>query len=183
VICTSAWAAAELLRAVDTEAATVLARCQGLPLLTVTCFFDQSSSDINGFGCLFPRGQGFTALGVVCNDRVFKGRSDLRSETWILGGALHPELMERSDDEILAVILDDRRRLCGASARPREWRVTRHARALPHYTTGWERDLKELSVAPPLYLHGNYLGALGLARIYARSRDLARRIGEAHGGG
>jgi oxygen-dependent protoporphyrinogen oxidase len=122
-------------------------------------------------------------LGVVCNDRVFKGRSDLRSETWILGGAPHPELLEHPDDEILDMILADRRRLCGASERPREWRLTRHPRALPHYTTTWERDLKALAVAPPLYLHGNYLGALGLARIYARSRELARRIGEAHGGG
>ncbi|NJL25286.1 MAG: hypothetical protein HC902_08975 [Calothrix sp. SM1_5_4] len=59
---------------------------------------------------------------------------------------------------------------------PEHLQITRWARALPHYTVEWERALKSLRCEPPIFLHGNYLGQIGLARILAGSKKLAARI-------
>lgn len=180
VLATSAWAACETLRACYPELSQTLAKCESLPLITVTAFFDRSESDREGFGCLFPRPQGFRSLGVIFNSSVFGGRSEeqLRSETWIFGGAHDRGAVDLSDNQIGEALSRDRRRLNGGAHAPRELVITRHARALPHYTLEWARELRRLEVPHPLYLHGNYLGDLGLASIYQRSKRLAGQIEE-----
>ena len=212
VIATSAWHAAEIVRRGHPRLAAQLDVCQSLPIVSVTCFFDKTAADLKGFGCLFPRAQGFSSLGVVFNTCVFGGRSKLRSETWLLGGASDPECVAERDEGLIERVLRDRARLCGAGSadgtgtgtgtgtgvaasvaasasasarstlpRPLNYRITRWSRGIPHYTVAWEKALKDLAVDPPLFLHGNYLGQIGLARIYARSRKLAAQIKEMYG--
>jgi len=175
VICTSAWAASEIVRGHDPVLAKVLASCESSPLITVTGFFELHAKDLQGFGCLFPKEQQFHSLGVLFNDCIFAGRSSLRSETWILGGALNPDICSLSDEQIKSQILEDRLRLPGGGA-CKGWSITRWPKALPHYTVAWEECLRGLKVNRPLFLHGNYLGQLGLARIQHRSEALAAQL-------
>lgn len=181
VVASSAWTAADFLRPRRPELAARLERAEALPLVSVTCFFDPKPTDPRGFGCLFPRAQGFSALGVLFNDCIFDQRSNKRSETWILGGAGGANIAAEDDAQILARIEADRRRLSGSRDAPLDFAITRWPRAIPHYTLEWERTLLDIDPEPPLYLHGNYLGDLGLARLYGRSRKLARLIEETHG--
>lgn len=179
VIATNVREAAALLRNLDLVNSQRLASVEMMPLLSVTRFYEHSDRELNGFGCLFPKQQGFHALGVLFNNCIFNGRSALRSETWILGGALNKELAEASDQQILQKIDEDRQRLTGVNSEPASSHVTRWPTALPHVTTEWEATLKELNVKPPLYLHGNYLGVLGLGGILERSKNLAKEIADA----
>jgi protoporphyrinogen/coproporphyrinogen III oxidase len=182
VLCTSAWTAAEIVRESHPELSEQLRHCEGLPLVSATCVFENAATDLKGFGCLFPASQGFQAAGVVFNDCVFDGRSKLRSETWILGGALQLGAVKWSDDEILSHILKDRARLMpGAVGRPLDFKVSRWPRAIPHYTVQWEKFVKDLKVERPLFLHGNYLGAIGLSRIHRSSMQLAEKIKDVYG--
>jgi oxygen-dependent protoporphyrinogen oxidase len=181
VLCTSAWTAARLVESVFPDLAARLARCESLPLMSVTAFFEPHKSDPRGFGCLFPRGQGVRALGVMFNNCIFAGRSKLRSETWIYGGALDPAAAGLSDQEVAECLAKDRARLTGGAREPRSVRISRHPRALPHYTLDWEAALRGLEVPRPLFLHGNYLGQLGLANIHQRSLQLAEMLGELYG--
>jgi oxygen-dependent protoporphyrinogen oxidase len=176
VICTSAWAAAEVVGAHDPALAEALARCESLPLVTVTAFFPPHPKDLKGFGCLFPESQGFNALGVLFNDCIFAGRSSHRSETWILGGAKNRGVVELGDAELKKTILTDRARLTANPQEPLAMHITRRPKAFPHYTVEWEDRLRHLKVNRPLFLHGNYLGQLGLARIHARSKALAAHL-------
>jgi oxygen-dependent protoporphyrinogen oxidase len=183
VLATSVWGAAQILHTHFPRAAELLGRCESLPLISVTTFFNHQAEQLQGFGCLFPRSQGFHALGVLFNDCIFAGRSKLRSETWIFGGALNPEVLQLNEKQLLEQLLNDRRRLPGASKEPPKAVHFKHwTRALPHYTLRWESVLQKLSLPKPIYLHGNYLGALGLTQILARSNRLAREIKEAHFG-
>jgi oxygen-dependent protoporphyrinogen oxidase len=81
--------------------------------------------------------------------------------------------MESSDDDLKKLILADRARIVANPQEPLAMFITRWPAAIPHYTVEWEDRLRHLKVNRPLFLHGNYLGQLGLARINSRSKALA----------
>lgn len=181
VIATSAWAAAEILQASQPAIAKTLARCESLSLVRSVCFFDKTGHELEGFGCLFPVRERFHNLGALFDSSIFPNRSALRSESWIMGGAAYPEITAWSDEQVIESIVRDRERLTGRRQEPVGYHITRWPRAIPHYTVEWERALQSLQVPPPLYLHGNYLGQLGLSRILNRSISLAAQIKENYG--
>lgn len=181
VIATSAWNAAEILKTSHPAVSEVLQTCEALPLVRAVCFFKETASDLKGFGCLFPQSQGFNSLGVLFESCVFQDRSKVRSESWIIGGSRNPTVVALHDHEILETIRVDRERLMGKSEAPVSFHFTRWQRALPHYTCEWEQALQTLKVDPPLYLHGNYLGHIGLGQILNRSAKLAQQIKDNYG--
>lgn len=177
VVCTSASQAAALLHEVAPEASACLRRIEMLSLVTATCFYERRPGQPQGFGCLFPRDLGFRARGALFNDCLFEGRSDLRSETWILGGALDPEVLRTSDEELTRILMADHARLTGRSEMPLSVHITRWPQALPHYNLDLERSLAELPPLPRgLALGGNYLGQIGLGKILHRSARTAAQI-------
>jgi oxygen-dependent protoporphyrinogen oxidase len=170
VICLSASAAAEYLSNVTPDLAQELARVEMLSLLTATCFFRKDAATLKGFGCLFPRGQGFRARGVLLNDYIFEGRGPAHGETWIFGGALDPNVVSLSDEEITSTILADRTRFYGTQDNPLAVHIKRWANALPHYSVDLEETLTKLPEPPSnIALVGNYLGRIGLAKIFERA--------------
>lgn len=181
VICTNAWSAAEIMKSKDPQLADKLSSCESLPLVSVTSFFESNPNDLEGFGCLFPPSQGFSASGVLFNSSIFNGRSKMRSETWIFGGSHLPECVTWSDERLVETIVKDRQKLTGRFELPRNSEISRWPRAIPHYSVKWETTLKNIKAKPPIFLHGNYLGAIGLARIYSRSRELAQQMKEMYG--
>lgn len=181
VLCTNAWSAADILKAQDPALSEKLRSCESLPLVSVTSFFESNANDLQGFGCLFPPSQGFQASGVLFNSSIFSGRSNMRSETWIFGGTHLPECVTWSNEQLVEAIVKDRQRLTGRYDLPANSEFSRWPRAIPHYSTKWESTLKNLKAKPPIFLHGNYLGVLGLSRIYSRSRELAKTLKEMYG--
>jgi len=181
VIATSAWHAAEVLHSTHPEPARILQQCESVSLVRVTCHFQKSREDLDAFGCLFPAGERFHSLGVLFDSAIFPGSAKMRTESWILGGAAHPAITAWSDDQVIESIVQDRRRLMGSNERPVSFHIVRWGRAIPHYTVEWESALKSLHIPPPVYLHGNYLGQIGLARILKRSMELADTIKENYG--
>lgn len=176
VLATSAQAAARILEKVDAERAEVLRKVELLPLMSVTMSFDAPSA-IRGFGCLFPPVEKRWALGVLMNDCIFPDRGAQGfSETWILGGAHEKaaEILQKSDDEILALIQSERKVALGApDSRILGYRVTRWPQAIPHYTTELERILPQIrGMRGNVVLIGNYLGQIGLAKILESAAEL-----------
>ena len=174
VVCLSASAAAKYLEDIAPEVSASLAQVEMLSLATVTCFYPQDAAQLKGFGCLFPRGQGFRARGVLFNDFIFEGRGPAHAETWIFGGALDAEVVNFGDDEFAAAITADRQRFYGGHDEALQMHVTRWPKALPHYTIELERILTTLPAPPPkVALVGNYLGRIGLAKILERAAVVA----------
>jgi oxygen-dependent protoporphyrinogen oxidase len=174
IVCLSASATTKYLANVAPEFARVLSEIRMLSLATVTSFYSPEAAQLKGFGCLFPRDQGFRARGVLCNDFIFEGRGPAHAETWIFGGALDPDVVNLTDEEFAQAIAEERERFYGRHDEPIEMRVTRWPNALPHYTIELERILTMLP-APPvnIALVGNYLGKIGLAKILERSAFVA----------
>lgn len=177
VVCLSASAAAQYFADISPKLAQELARIEMLSLLTATCFFRQEAAALNGFGCLFPHDQGFRARGVLFNDCIFEGRGPAHGETWILGGALDPNVVNLNDDEITETILEDRARFYRQQDKPLAVHLKRWPNALPHYSLDLERTLVNLPQPPPnVALVGNYLGRIGLAKIFERAAYVAENI-------
>jgi oxygen-dependent protoporphyrinogen oxidase len=170
VVCLSASAAAGYLSEIAPELSDALRRIEMLSLATVTCFYSKDAAKLNGFGCLFPRDQGFRARGVLFNTSIFEGRGPAHAETWILGGALDAEVVNLSDEELVRLIAAERQRFYGQHDEALDVRITRWPNALPHYSIELERILTTLP--PPrenVALVGNYLGRIGLAKILERA--------------
>lgn len=158
-----------------------LRKIRMLPIVSVTVFFPPETSGVPGFGCLFPRSEGYRVRGVLANDRIFPGRArDSISETWILGGAQDREVAKLSDREVLALVLAERTKLHGLNPRLLFSRVTRWEAAIPHYDLGLENAVEHLKVLRfregHFRLFGNYLGDIGLGMILQRASELPREF-------
>jgi oxygen-dependent protoporphyrinogen oxidase len=179
VICTAAPQAAELLASHVPQISAELRQIELLPIVTATCFYEHSDSQPQGFGCLFPRHGEIRALGVLFNDCLFAGRSLLRSETWILGGASDPDVIQLGDTMLEGVLARNHARLTGITEPLLSVHITRWPQALPHYTLRLERILTTLPPMPRhLALVGNYLGKIGLAKILERAERVAAQMKE-----
>jgi len=208
IVCLSARDAGEYLEDVAPELSAALRRIEMLSLATVTCFYPDGrgtsptvregpstqaesgalpnsranarrAAKLNGFGCLFPRDQGFRARGVLFNDSIFEGRGPAHAESWIFGGALDPDVVDLNDDQFARMIASERERFYGVRDEPLAVHVTRWPNALPHYTIDLERLLTTL-MAPPadISLVGNYLGRIGLAKILERAAVVAEQFND-----
>jgi len=182
-VCLSAPAAAEYLAAVVPEISQALSRIEMLSLVTVTVFYGPEAASLKGFGCLFPRDQGFRARGVLFNDCIFDGRGPSHGETWIFGGAMDPQAVELGDQEFIQLIARERERFFGRKDEALEFHITSWPNALPHYSVDLERILTTLPAPPPdIGLVGNYLGRIGLAKILERAAVVADDFGKRYGG-
>ncbi len=173
VLATPPKAAAELLQPLKDQRAVILANIEMLPVASVTVL-TESPAPLQGFGCLFPSKEKFRAMGVLFRQSFFPEKSAPHQERWILpwGG--------ESDVELLNRIEEDRERLWPKKApRIHAHHVKVWPQALPHYTTNLEAQLKDLADRnSKVYLHGNYLGALGLTALLEKSFKLADTLSE-----
>lgn len=174
VVCLSANAAAAYLSETAPALSEHLREIEMLSLVTVTSFYSDTAAKMNGFGCLFPRDQGFRARGVLFNNCIFEGRGPALSETWIFGGALDPDVNDLNDAEFGQLIAEERERFYGRHDEPLGLYVNRRPNAIPHYSIELEKILTALPAPPPnIGLVGNYLGRIGLAKLIERAAVVA----------
>lgn len=179
IICTSARAAAECLADAAPQLSESLRQIEMMPVVTATCQYDPAAAKLKGFGCLFPRHEGFRARGVLFNECIFEGRGPAHSETWIFGGALDPDIAKLSDRELIELIATERKRLYVEDHDPIGIHLTTWPEALPHYSTDLERILTTLPAPPAnVGLVGNYLGRIGLAKLIERAAFVAKEFRE-----
>lgn len=177
VIATAAWDAALLLPK------TQLKSIEAVPLMSVTLVWPENTQTLNGFGCLFPPSENFFSAGVLINSCIFSGRGPNPSEAWII--SQNPENL--TDQAIKSSILADRRRLFANQDEPIECHITRWPKAIPaynqqlnHFLSGFSEIEKSLA-NKNIFLSGNYLGKIGLAKIYDQNIVLAKKLKAKYG--
>jgi oxygen-dependent protoporphyrinogen oxidase len=177
VVCTSAIAAAECLTKAAQELSASLRQIEMMPVVTVTCQYEPAAAKLKGFGCLFPRDEGFRARGVLFNECIFEGRGPAHSETWIFGGALDPHIVQLSDSQLIELIASERQKLYGEHCEAIGVHIISWPEALPHYSIELERILTQLPAPPAnVGLVGNYLGRIGLAKLIERAAFVAGKF-------
>jgi oxygen-dependent protoporphyrinogen oxidase len=177
VVCTSARGAADCLADAAPALSESLRQIEMMPVVTATCQYEPRAAKLKGFGCLFPRSEGFRARGVLFNEYIFDGRGPAHSETWIFGGAMDQDIGQLTDSELIELIAGERERLYGSVDEPIGIHLTSWPEALPHYSIDLERILTELPAPPPnMALVGNYLGRIGLAKLIERAAFVAQEF-------
>lgn len=179
IVCLPPPAAAHFLSERAPALASELRKITMVPLITITAFFPPETAPIPGFGCLFPRKEGFRALGVLANNQIFPGRTvDSTAETWIYGGLLDPEILSLDDSQLLDLLQRERAKLHGLKARLLLSRITRWPEAVPHYDLTLEQalgNLRTLHFREGIYrVFGTYCGDLGLGQVLYRASEVAR---------
>jgi oxygen-dependent protoporphyrinogen oxidase len=177
VVCASASAAAGITRDLYPKLSTTLSRIQMTSLVSAKVFFDKAQTEFKGFGCLVPRvGGSFKTLGILMNSYIFAGRDKTYNETWILGGAGSEKFNFMSDLEIQNLIQTERAELLKRTDTILYAKIDRWDNALPAYDIELEQVLQQIELPSDLYLHGNYLGGLGLSKILERGDHLAQEL-------
>lgn len=142
IVATEVWAAEKLVRNVDESAADVLAQIPSTSSATVAIAFAAADCpfDTRWFGILSPRIEkqpvtGITLLSSKWPDRAPEGRVLLRA---FVGGPHNQNALERSDEEIVAMVRRQLSALLGVSedAAPIFARVYRWEGGMPQYTMG-----------------------------------------------
>ena len=110
-------------------------------------------------------------LAVSCTSRKFPNRApegSIQLRTFI-GGALQQHLLEKDDDELLAITQQELREIFGVEGTPETTHVVRWNRAMPQYHVGHldrvNRIGKQLEKHPGLAVAGNALNGVGIPDV------------------
>lgn len=139
--------------------------------------------DFDAFGGLVPSIEDSELLGILNPSATFWGRCEegglLLSA--FLGGMRSPRLIERSDEEIRAIVLERLARLVGLSKEPDLLHIFRHERAIPQYEASTDERLARIAelerAYPGLHIGGNMLGGIGMSDRIKQGVEIAQSLG------
>ena len=176
VIATAAPDAQQLLKEFSPASSEQLAQIPLNNVTSATVFFEKesSSASLTGFGCLIPNIFGLKTLGVLFNPSIFPNRDQSPNETYILGGSEHADVVHLSDEKIRELIEKESAKIFGRARKIVDISVHKWEQVLPHYSVELEKILPELKMPNNIFLHGNYLGGIGMSKIIERSIELAQ---------
>ena len=184
VLATPAYTAARL---VETIAPSLSRQLSGIAYAAVavagTGYHAHQLAALDGFGVLVPRSENFRTLGIIWNSSLFpdRGGEGRVTLTSFVGGATDTEILEKSDEEILAVVQDDNARILKITGQPLVSRLWRHPKALPQYNLGHGHIVEAVRAGeraiPGLFFAGNYLEGPSIGKCAERGSHVA---GAAH---
>lgn len=134
------------------------------------------------FGVVVPKLEHRDCLAISLASEKYNGRSpsDLVLARVFMGGAIRPELMDKSDDELLGIARKEVKELFGAGSLPRFQRLVRWNEAMPQYLVGHPqlaaavRQMIELD--PSIRLVGNALDGVGIPQCVRLARQAAEHF-------
>jgi oxygen-dependent protoporphyrinogen oxidase len=179
VLAVPAAQAAPLLAPLDDELAATVGTIPSASLAVLALAYDeklfharaltQGAGAPNGFGFLVPRdpsGAGPRILGALWDSSVFPGERAPAGKVLLrvmIGGALDPEAVGLSEDELLRIVGADLLRTMGLETPPERHWLFRHRVGISQYTVGHAARLAtiaaRLTTLPGLHVAGqSYFG-------------------------
>lgn len=176
---------ARLFADVDGELAGELTRIPTVPIAVAHLGYrrEQIRHPLDGFGFLVAPGESPPILGAVFEsqlwpDRAPEGAVLLRC---MIGGSRHPELLERSDRELIDTAAASLASILDIDGRPEHENLVRWSRAIPQYTLGHAGRVERcetLAASHRSVLAGASYRGVAVNSIAADAARVTRRIGE-----
>lgn len=183
ILAVPAYAAAELLASLDPRLSSL---CRAIPYVstaTVVLAYprDAVQHPLKGTGFVVPRAE--PAISILAGSWVSskwprRAPPDMVLTRVFLGGPRDPEVLDRSDEELVHRGHSDLQRLLGITGQPCLARVYRWRRANVQYEVGHLDTVAQieqrLEQQPGLYLTGNGFRGVGIPDCVADGRATAR---------
>ena len=189
------YVAADLLRPVSAAAADTLAAIDYPPVAAVTVSYPESAikpgrvdaqGGLPGFGQLHPRTQGIVTLGTIYSSSLFPNRVP-KGQVLLLcyiGGALNRGITQQSDDEIVAQVDKDLRKMLIKDDAPPAQKVGVRVwqRAIPQFNVGHLDAVRSAQDAltaagwDGVVLGGNYVCGVALGKCMEFGYEYAGKI-------
>ncbi|MBE9502727.1 MAG: protoporphyrinogen oxidase [Proteobacteria bacterium] len=185
ILATPAGEAAKLVDPLSKNLSILLKGVEYSPMVVSFLGFSRKDIDhpLDGIGCLFPKKEiDFNSLGSLWTSTLFEGRSKEGTVllTNYLGGARRPEMPGKTDEEIIALVMEDLKKVIGVKGKPVMAKVIRHRAGLPQYHLGHQMFLEKLDehlgLIPGLHVAGNYLGGVSVRACISQGKELAEKI-------
>ncbi len=185
VIASPTAVASRLLACVVPRASEIIDSIESSSLVVLNLGFrrEDVGHPMEGYGFLVPHHEtAFPLMGVLWADSIFPHHApeDKRLMRVFIGGAHHPEVVSRTDDDLLATSMDALRNLLAVSGNPVLVDVCRYRAAIPQYYLGHTDKIERLRAIvadkPGLHLAGNYLGGVSLNDCIRASTQLAAEL-------
>ncbi|MEP7272934.1 MAG: protoporphyrinogen oxidase [Acidobacteriota bacterium] len=184
LMATPAFVTARAVSTLDPELSSLLGEIayNSLACVPVAYRRDQIGHALDGFGFLAPPKAGLRILGSIWNSSLFPGRapSDFVVMTTFIGGANDPEAARLADEELIAIVERDLRKVLNVSGHAAPLPITRYNSAIPQYEIGHLKRVKaiedRLSHNKGLSLLGNYLRGVSLGDCIDRSLGAAVEV-------
>lgn len=184
VLAVPAHRVAKLVEGLDAELAEGLGKIVYASTAIVLLGYrrEQVAHALDGFGLVVPAVEGRSLLGcsfpsIKFPRRAAEGQVIFRA---FLGGALQPELLDRTDDELAEVAERELGELLGITGAPVLRIVQRHVQAMPQYHVGHVERVAAIEgrVAdwPGLALAGNAYHGVGIPDCIHSGQQAAERI-------
>jgi oxygen-dependent protoporphyrinogen oxidase len=170
VIATEGWAARKLVADVAPAAAAALADIPHSSSATVSLGFDTEDMgfDLDAFGVLCPQAEKRSLMAATYSSTKWPGRAP-EGKTLMrgfVGGPHNQEIVDKSDDELVAIVTQELREILGLTAEPMFSRVFRWKGGMPQYTLGHLDRVaaiqSEMETIPGLALAGGSYTGVGL---------------------
>ena len=138
---------------------------------------------LDAFGGLVPTIENRKVLGVLYSSTLFKNRAPENGAllSIFMGGTQRPEMINLSDDEIIAIVKSEMVEMMGLKEfKPDLQKIFRYHHAIPQYEISSGRRLKRISEIEKKYsrliLAGNIRDGIGMADRIKQGRTIADSI-------
>jgi protoporphyrinogen/coproporphyrinogen III oxidase len=176
--------AAALLAPLNTAFHSELAAVEYAGIAVVSLGYRKAdiTAPLNGFGFLVPRSSGLNVLGTVWNSSLFPGRAPEGCSllTSFVGGATNPSVLQRSADELVALVHRELTPILNIRNQPLFSNVHIIPRAIPQYNLGHTTRLTAVETLrqqfPGLHLAGNYLNGPAVGTCIEQALRVADEI-------
>lgn len=181
VMCAPAYVAAELLRSLSPDAADILAHIRYVSTGTLSLAYraDEIGHPLDGFGLVIPvsekrRINAVTWSSTKFDHRAPDGHALLRV---FFGGSRRPEMMEKSEEDVLRIAREEVADLMGVTAEPVFHRLYRWFASNPQYDSGHldRMDALEAALPPGVRLAGSAYRGIGIPDCVHQAQQAAEQ--------
>jgi oxygen-dependent protoporphyrinogen oxidase len=137
---------------------------------------------LRAFGLVIPAAEKRKIFAVAFASRKFPGRAPegcIQLRTFI-GGAMQPEMLEHSDEELQEIVLSELDDILGVNGKPLFSKLLRHNQSMPQYHLGHlqlvEQIEQQAALYPGLELAGNAYRGVGIPDSIQSAEDAAERL-------
>ena len=176
--------AATMIGSLDAPLATSLKNIYYPPVAEVYLGFANSAigRPLDGFGFLIPEKEHRKILGTIWSSVLFPGRAPAGHSafTTFVGGSRQPELVERTDTELIELVVQELTSIMNLAGSPVFSRISRWEKAIPQYHIGHLSVVEQMRQFElrhaGIFLSGNYRGGIAVGDCVINSEQTAERV-------